>query len=224
MGHEKETPGIYNIKWIIENMKPVPKLIFSVFLLILISSGIWLWIWLKSNSPGNSTSLPAYATLSDFSLVDQNNDPINLKTFSGKIWIADFIFTRCAGPCPILSARMQRLQGMLSHVPQVVLVSFSVDPEYDTPEVLARYAERFGIASDRWSFVTGGKTDLDRISREFKLTGSEHPVFHSLSFVLVDGQGQIRGYYDSSEAEAMQRLQSDARTLMNTAKREAQRG
>ena len=138
-------------------MKPVPKLIFSIFLLILISSGIWTWIWLKSNQSGNGKSLPAYATLSDFSLVDQNNDPISLKTFNGKIWIADFIFTRCAGPCPILSSHMQRMQGMLSHSPEVVLVSFSVDPEYDTPEVLAKYASTFGAEKDKWFFLTGDR-------------------------------------------------------------------
>ena len=201
-------------------MKPVPKLIFSVFLLILISSGIWLWIWLKSNSAGNSKSLPAYATLPDFSLVDQNNDPINLKNFSGKIWIADFIFTRCAGPCPILSAHMQRLQGMLSHVPEVVLVSFSVDPEYDTPEVLARYASTFSAKKDKWFFITGDREvifDIARTSLKLSVESKTEtaPIIHSTRFVLIDETATLRGYYDSIEGNFMKGLISDVRILLS---------
>ena len=201
-------------------MKPVPKLIFSIFLLILISSGIWTWIWLKSNQSGNGKSLPAYATLSDFSLVDQNNDPISLKTFNGKIWIADFIFTRCAGPCPILSSHMQRMQGMLSHSPEVVLVSFSVDPEYDTPEVLAKYASTFGAEKDKWFFLTGDREvifDIARSSLKLSVESETEiaPIIHSPRFVLIDETGGLRGYYDSNEDGFMNELISDVRILLN---------
>ena len=201
-------------------MKPVPKLIFSIFLLILISSGIWTWIWLKSNQSGNGKSLPAYATLSDFSLVDQNNDPISLKTFNGKIWIADFIFTRCAGPCPILSSHMQRMQGMLSHSPEVVLVSFSVDPEYDTPEVLAKYASTFGAEKDKWFFLTGDREvifDIARSSLKLSVKSETEiaPIIHSTRFVLIDETGGLRGYYDSNEDGFMNELISDVRILLN---------
>ncbi len=201
-------------------MKPVPKLIFSIFLLILISSGIWTWIWLKSNQSGNGKSLPAYATLSDFSLVDQNNDPISLKTFNGKIWIADFIFTRCAGPCPILSSHMQRMQGMLSHSPEVVLVSFSVDPEYDTPEVLAKYASTFGAEKDKWFFLTGDREvifDIARSSLKLSVESETEiaPIIHSTRFVLIDETGGLRGYYDSNEDGFMNELISDVRILLN---------
>lgn len=201
-------------------MKPVPKLIFSIFLLILISSGIWTWIWLKSNQSGNGKSLPAYATLSDFSLVDQNNDPISLKTFNGKIWIADFIFTRCAGPCPILSSHMQRMQGMLSHSPEVVLVSFSVDPEYDTPEVLAKYASTFGAEKDKWFFLTGDREvifDIARSSLKLSVESETEiaPIIHSTRFVLIDETGGLRGYYDSNEDGFINELISDVRILLN---------
>ena len=201
-------------------MKPVPKLIFSIFVLILISSGIWTWIWLKSNQSGNGKSLPAYATLSDFSLVDQNNDPISLKTFNGKIWIADFIFTRCAGPCPILSSHMQRMQGMLSHSPEVVLVSFSVDPEYDTPEVLAKYASTFGAEKDKWFFLTGDREvifDIARSSLKLSVESETEiaPIIHSTRFVLIDEKGGLRGYYDSNEDGFMNELISDVRILLN---------
>ena len=201
-------------------MKPVPKLIFSIFLLILISSGIWTWIWLKSNQSGNGKSLPAYATLSDFSLVDQNNDPISLKTFKGKIWIADVIFTRCAGPCPILSSHMQRMQGMLSHSPEVVLVSFSVDPEYDTPEVLAKYASTFGAEKDKWFFLTGDREvifDIARSSLKLSVESETEiaPIIHSTRFVLIDETGGLRGYYDSNEDGFINELISDVRILLN---------
>ena len=201
-------------------MKPVPKLIFSIFLLILISSGIWTWIWLKSNQSGNGKSLPAYATLSDFSLVDQNNDPISLKTFKGKIWIADVIFTRCAGPCPILSSHMQRMQGMLSHSPEVVLVSFSVDPEYDTPEVLAKYASTFGAEKDKWYFLTGDREvtcDIARSSLKLSVESDTDitPIIHSTRFVLIDETGGLRGYYDSNEDGFINELISDVRILLN---------
>ena len=201
-------------------MKPVPKLIFSIFLLILISSGIWTWIWLKSNQSGNGKSLPAYATLSDFSLVDQNNDPISLKTFNGKIWIADFIFNRSYVTCTILSSHMQRMQGMLSHSPEVVLVSFSVDPEYDTPEVLAKYASTFGAEKDKWFFLTGDREvifDIARSSLKLSVESETEiaPIIHSTRFVLIDETGGLRGYYDSNEDGFMNELISDVRILLN---------
>jgi protein SCO1/2 len=118
-----------------------------------------------------------------------------------------------------MTARMRKLQDELP--PEVQLVSFSVDPERDTPEVLAGYARQHGAASERWTFLTGAKDELYDLSiKGFKLAlddvnGTEaEPIVHSTRFVLVDKDGQIRGYYGGMEEEAMQQLSADAKRLL----------
>jgi protein SCO1/2 len=136
--------------------------------------------------------------------------------------VADFIFTQCAGACPAMTARMARLRRELPA--GVRSVSFTVDPGHDTPPALARYAAGFG-ADDGWLFVTGAQKDLyDLSTAGFKLaamevppaqreTGGDGPFLHSSKFVLVDGQGVVRGYYDSTDDKAVRALVSDARAL-----------
>ena len=159
--------------------------------------------------------------LPEFTLVERSGAPATLAALRGRPWVADFIFTRCPGICPAMTARMAALRGRLADAP-VRFVSFSVDPAHDTPEVLTRYAAAAGANADWW-FVTGPMRDLHALSTEgFKLAAMENapgaetadgPFLHSSKFVLVDAEGAIRGYYDSEDAAALRALEADARRL-----------
>ena len=164
---------------------------------------------------------PRLFNVPDFTLVERSGRPATRAALRGQPWVADFIFTRCAGTCPAMTARMAALRARLAGTP-VRFVSFSVDPGHDTPEVLARYAAAAGAGADWW-FVTGPMRDLHALSTEgFKLAAMENapgaetadgPFLHSAKFVLVDGDGAIRGYYDSEDEAALRALEADARRL-----------
>jgi protein SCO1/2 len=165
--------------------------------------------------------LPRYYAVPAFDLVERSGRPATLAALRGQPWIADFIFTRCGGICPAMTARLAALRSRLLGTP-VRFVSFSVDPVHDTPEILARYAEAAGAGSDWW-FVTGPMPALHALSTQgFKLAAMEAgpgapsadgPFLHSSKFVLVDAEGTIRGYYDSEDDAALRALEADARRL-----------
>lgn len=156
-----------------------------------------------------------------FTLVERSGRPATLAALRGQPWIADFIFTRCGGICPAMTARMAALRARMKGTP-VRFVTFTVDPRHDTPEVLTRYAAAAG-AGDDWWFVTGPARDLLELSVEgFKLAAMENapgaetadgPFLHSSKFVLVDAEGEIRAYYDSEDDAAVRQLEADARRL-----------
>lgn len=167
-------------------------------------------------------------SLPPFDLVERSGRRVSLADLRGKIWVADFVFTRCAGVCPVLSTRMAGLQQKLAVGPAspVRLVSFSVDPAHDTPEVLAEYAERYRASEDGWLFLTGERDHLHAlIQNGFRLSVADSPgaadpnemITHSDRFVLVDDQGQIRGYYHGTEEESVARLLDDVETLLGQA-------
>jgi protein SCO1/2 len=166
---------------------------------------------------------PVLGKVPDFSLVNRDGRAVSRDDLAGAPWIADFIFTRCPASCPMMTSRMARLNRELPRGSGVRLVSFSVDPEHDTPQVLDRYARSFA-APDDWLFLTGDGRQIHRLSREgFRLgvdpapeaSGLEtaEPILHSTRFVLVDGDGRIRGYYDAFDGEAMKRLTRDLKAL-----------
>ncbi len=164
---------------------------------------------------------PPLGEVPDFSLVDQGGRPVRLADLAGRPWLASFVFTRCGGPCPRIVAQMARLAGLLPHPELVTRVSVTVDPEYDTPAVLAAYAEAHGVADARWLFLTGSRDEVHRLVRGgFKLAVGEgegsavEPILHSTRLVLVDGAGRIRGYYDAFDEEAVTRLLRDLRALI----------
>ena len=162
--------------------------------------------------------LPVYGKLPAFSLVNRDGRTIRLEDLAGAPWVADFIFTRCPASCPMMSARMARLDRSFPRDVDVRLVSVSVDPAYDTPEVLERYARKLQ-APERWLFLTGEREDVRRLSIEgFKLgldmdpppgMAGPEPILHSTRFVLVDGEGQIRGYYEAFDEASTEKLRRD---------------
>jgi protein SCO1/2 len=160
---------------------------------------------------------PALEVLGDiphFDLTAQNGQPFDSRTLGGKIWVADFIYTTCPGPCPRMTSQMHEVQDALSQEPDVRLVSFSIDPANDTPPVLAAYAKVHGASPAIWYFLTGPISTLQVLDRDaFKLGGIDGTLQHSTRFVLVDRLGRIRGYYDTSEASSIQKVISDVRAL-----------
>lgn len=162
--------------------------------------------------------LPAFGAVPEFHLVAQTGQPFDSKVLDGKIWVADFIFTTCPGPCPRMTSQMHQIQEATWTMPNVRLVSFTVDPARDTPEVLAAYAKTHHASPERWSFLTGPQPELQRLGKDvFKLNDVDGSLAHSTRFVLVDAKSQIRGYYDTSEPDAISRLVDDIHALARQA-------
>lgn len=166
--------------------------------------------------------LPILGRVPEFSLVNRDGRSLRLADLAGSPWVADFVFTRCPASCPMMSARMARLNRDLPADLPVHFVSFSVDPTHDTPEVLERYAAGFQ-APDRWLFLTGERQAIrDLCVDGFKLgldmdpppgTSGPEPILHSTRFVLVDGEANIRGYYEAFDEASMERLRTDLLSL-----------
>ena len=134
--------------------------------------------------------LPVLGQVPDFELTAQDGSTFHSQDLGGKIWVADFIYTTCPGPCPLITRKMREIQSVR---PEVRLLSFTVDPEHDTPPALAAYAASVH-ARPNWYFLTGKRDTLQMLSREaFKL--ADLGLIHSTRLVLVDGKAQIRGYY-----------------------------
>jgi protein SCO1/2 len=149
---------------------------------------------------------------------DQTGAAFSNEDLRGKVWIADFIFTRCQGPCPLMTAHMKQLADDLKDAPDARFVSFTMDPKYDRPAVLAKYAEPFGVPAERWRFVTCDVPhDMEAVSiAGFKLAGdaTEGAVIHSARFILVDRAGQIRGYFDGQSEETRRALVEATRQVL----------
>ncbi len=172
----------------------------------------------------NQWPLPVFSTLPDFHLTNQSARVVSLESLRGQPWIADFIFTRCAGPCPRMTREMSRLQSSLSKFPGVKLVTITADPEHDTPEVLQRYGEKFGADASRWSLLTGEKRQIQHLAVDgFKVVAAENSAadptagedlfIHSTKFMLVDQSGHIRAYYDSTEPGVENKVLADLAKL-----------
>jgi protein SCO1/2 len=158
----------------------------------------------------HQSSLQVYYDVPEFQLTTQDGQPFDSAVLRGKIWVADFIYTTCPGPCPRMTSQMHEVQNAIVKMPDVKLVSFTVDPSRDTPEVLAAYARVHGASAEHWYFLTGPQETLQKLDRDtFKLGNVDATLQHSTRFVLVDRQSRIRGYYDTSESRTIPRLIAD---------------
>lgn len=166
-------------------------------------------------------SLPVLGEVPQFQLTSHQGNSIRRADLDGSVWVADFFFTSCAGPCPKMTAQMQRVQKAFAQETDVKLVSFTVDPETDTASLLAEYAKGWDAIEGKWFFVTGEKKALYTLARQgFKVTaqpgdGGPHDFIHSTRFILVDRKGRIRGYYDGTEKASLNRLIAHIRLLMS---------
>ena len=167
---------------------------------------------MRVRMPGAASGRPVLATLSPFTLIRESGREFGSTQLEGRPWVASFIFTRCAGQCPILSGKLASLQPQLPEGARIV--SFSVDPAYDSPAKLDEYAKRYGADPERWVHLTGDSGTLQRIQNELKLGAVEDPGMHSLRFILIDGLRQARGFYDSTEPAQIEQLKLDMRKLV----------
>jgi protein SCO1/2 len=154
-------------------------------------------------------TLPVLGQVAEFALTNQNGKAVSLADLRGHAWVADIIFTRCAGPCPKMTRQMKEIQDALPAGSTARLVSLTTDPDFDTPTVFKAYAERFGADPNRWSFLTGTKKQIEALAIDsLKLTAIEKKAsdrenaddlfIHSTIFVVVDKQGRLRGVYETT--------------------------
>ena len=156
------------------------------------------------------TQLPVYGTIGDFTLTNQNGTTVTLADLRGHVWVADIIFTRCAGPCLKMTQQLKEIQDALPPDSTVRLISLTTDPDYDTPPILKQYAGRFGSDPARWQFLTGprraiaelasGTNSLNLSAVEIKPEERSSPedlFVHSTIFVVVDRRARLRGVFET---------------------------
>lgn len=161
---------------------------------------------------GPDRTVPDYGPLPDFGLVESDGSRLDLARLRGRAWVASFLFTSCGGTCPDTARRARVLQAALPE--DALLVSFSVDPARDTPEKLTTYGKGFGRRPGRWLLATGDPAEIQRLAaRGFRL-GEEGAIFHSSKLALVDPGGNLRGFYESADDDAMVRLVRDANLVL----------
>lgn len=161
-----------------------------------------------------------YHTIADFSFTNQNGKTITQKDYEGKIYVADFFFTTCQTICPIMTTNMTEVQKAFSKNPKVMILSHTVTPEIDSVPVLKQYALKQNVDDSKWNMVTGDKKDIYYIARKSYLavkTGKPEEMYdmvHTENFVLVDTKRRVRGFYDGTKKEDVQRLIEDINWLL----------
>ena len=170
------------------------------------------------------SQLRRISVIPPFSLTERSGRQVTNRDLTGKIWVADFVYTTCPGPCPLVTAELARVQAATMNDPHVQLVTFTVDPVNDTPGVLAKYADAYHADPNKWWFLTGPeKAMYDLIQNGFlqavqnnrgqPLEPGQGPVTHSLYFTLIDGEGNMRGAYDSTDGAERPELLRDIKIL-----------
>ena len=219
-------------------------MVVPVVLVVAAVAAVWSARGGREEGPSGQTTLErldVYGQLPRFSLTERSGRRIGLEDLRGFVWVADFIYTECKETCPTQSLEISRLQAELAGSADLRLVSITVDPKHDTPEVLRRYAERYG-ATDRWLFLTGDKREIYCLAKQgFRLAvedpaasepiecgaafrlgprpawashGSGGLIMHSARLVLVDRAVRIRAYHLATDRESMKRLRTNVRRLL----------
>ncbi len=160
-----------------------------------------------------------YHTIQDFELYNQNGDTITPEFYDNKIYVADFFFTTCQTICPIMTDHMLEIQEKLKDDEEVLLLSHTVIPAYDTVPVLRKYANEKGVIDEKWNLVTGDKKEIYDLARKSYLAaksdgdGGPFDMIHTENFVLVDKEKRIRGFYDGTDPTAIEELMQDIEIL-----------
>ena len=171
----------------------------------------------KKYTPDGDTG---YHTVKDFKFIDQFNETVTEKTVENKIYIVDFFFTTCHTICPVMSTQMERVYKEFYNNKDVMILSHTVDPEEDSVEVLARYADKHKVKNKQWLFLTGDKKRLYEMARQSYLLnaeegdGGEDDFIHTQNFALVDKERHLRGFYDGTDSLEITRLIQDIHLLL----------
>ena len=188
---------------------------FNFRLKIYIGVAIFLIIsfFFKDSQPAKE--LPEIGNIPQFEFTNSDGNTVTLDNLKGKVWVADFIFTTCTMACPMMTGNMNIVHKKFKKNDNVRLVSISVYPEYDTPEVLKNYASQYDADTEKWLFLTGKEDAVKDIIRDgFKIGDYEDIIFHSEKFALVDKKGIIRAYYNGMKSEDMKQLKKDINVLL----------
>jgi protein SCO1/2 len=172
----------------------------------------------KSSERRDVDAMPPIGEVPSFSFTTQEGKTLTKEDLLGKVWVADFVFTRCTGPCPLMTSRMAELAKGIAKAKDVRLVSISVDPENDTPAVLSEYAGRMTADPSKWTFLTGPKPEIDAFARKglfqvLAYDGKGVPT-HSTRFLIIDREGKIRKTRNLDEPELVQKLFMDIGDLL----------
>ena len=191
-----------------ENSRSLPRSVWLGFSLVSGLVGLAVVVAVLQNSRAQKSALPVIGPVADFALTNQDGKITTLADFTNHVWVADIIFTRCAGPCPRMTGQMENLQNLLPAGDNAKLVTLTTDPENDSPAVLKRYGEHFNADFNRWTFLTGTKQEIAALaSGSLKL--SAVPVkledqksiadlfIHTTVFVVVDKHAQLRGFFET---------------------------
>ena len=209
---------------------------------------VLFWASRSSPSDGVLETLGVYGQVPDFRLTERSGRPISRADLLGKVWVANFIYTKCTETCPVQTAQLARLQPGLAAEADLRFVSITVDPQHDTVAALRSYAEQYGADPERWLFLTGDKRAIYRLAKEgfhlgvvdpddlgptaglspwwepapaFATHGSKGLIMHSARLVLVDRQARIRAYHLADDAPALDRLRRNLRALLKEARKAA---
>jgi protein SCO1/2 len=189
-----------------ETIRPLPRSAWLGFSFAFGLLGLTLIYGVLQNSKSKSSPLPVISQVADFSLTNQNGTLTTLADLTNHVWVADIIFTRCGGPCPRLTMQMHGLDILLRD--SIKLVTLTTDPEFDTPEVLKKYGQRINANFNRWTFLTGTKTEIAKLgSGSLKLSATpvkledqksiDDLFIHGTIFVVVDKHARMRAYFET---------------------------
>ncbi len=161
-----------------------------------------------------------YHQIDEFKFVNQDSNWVTQETVAGKVYVADFFFTSCPTICPIMKTQMLRVYERIQDDKNVLILSHTIDPKHDTVAVLKEFAERLGVSSEKWHFLTGKKEDIYKIGQtSYMVSAVEDPTepggfIHSGAFILVDDQRRVRGIYDGTKPDQVDRLMRDLDLLL----------
>lgn len=201
-------------------MKKAALLIFGLFLLACGTQHKELpYLGPHDISEGGDT---VYHSIPDFSFINQDGDTLTQKDVEGKVYVADFFFSTCPTICPLMKTQMLRLYERYKGNDSLMILSHSINPRYDTPEVLKQYKEKLGVQSDQWQFLTGTLTDVYKLAQNSYLTSAledssavdEGGFIHSGAFVLIDKDRHIRAIYDGTKEKEVDKLMADIDRLL----------
>lgn len=168
---------------------------------------------------GKTVTDTAYYQIPSFRFTNQDSLPVTDKTFDGKIYVTDFFFVSCPTICPKMKTQMKRVYDKFKGKPDVMILSYTIDPKHDTPAVLKEFAANLGVTGNQWQFATGPKEEIFKTGKSYMVVAQEDAgapggLLHSGHFVLVDKEKHVRGMYDGTTEEGANKLMTDIDKLL----------